>query len=231
MIQAIIVDDEPAAAIIIRYFIKTGKLPIEIVSEARDGRSAMELMERYHPALVFLDIQMPNMNGFELMQAMPNYNYIIITAYESFRYAQQALRLGAKDILLKPVEFEALQTAISRALGWKFTQNALTNDILEYIHLHYSERVEVKELAQRYYATSSHIARSFKKNMGVGVVAYLHEVRIRNAIEMMKRSGVSIKEISEACGYENINNFYKYFKQITNMTPAAYMNEKGQSHL
>lgn len=222
MIRALIVDDEPAAAIIVRYFIKTSQLPIEIVGEARDGEIALEMMRAQLPNLVFLDIQMPNMNGFDLMRAMPDYNYIIITAYESFQYAQQALRLGAKDILLKPVEFEPLRRAITRALGWNFTQNALTNDIIEYIQTHYAEKVEVNDLARRFYTTASHIARTFKKNMGTNVISYLHQVRIENAAAMISTTNLSIKEISEACGYENINNFYKYFKEIYNCTPAMY---------
>lgn len=222
MIRALIVDDEPAATGIIRYFIKMSHLPIEIVGEARDGAAAMNLLELQSPGLVFLDIQMPNMNGFELMQVKPDYNYIIITAYESFQYAQQALRLGAKDILLKPVEFDALERAITRALGWKFTENALVNDIIEYVRTHYGEKIEVNELAKRYYTTASHIARTFKRHMGTTVVTYLHRVRIENAAAMIKNTDLSIKEISETCGYDNINNFYKHFKDNLSCTPAAY---------
>lgn len=225
MIRALIVDDEPAAAGIIRYFINMSHLPIEIVGEARDGAAAMGLLERQNPALVFLDIQMPNMNGFELMQARPDYAYIVITAYESFQYAQQALRLGAKDILLKPVEFDALERAITRALGWKFTGNALTNSVIEYVRGHYGEKIEVNDLARRNYTTASHIARTFKRYMGTTVVTYLHQVRIENAAEMIRSTDLGIKEISERCGYDNINNFYKHFKDLLDCTPAAYREE------
>lgn len=225
MIRSIIVDDEPAVAVIIRSFINMGKLPIEIVGEARDGKAALGMMRQQKPDLVFLDIQMPNMNGFELMQAMPENNYIIITAYESFHYAQQALRLGAKDILLKPVEYGALQSAITRALGWKFTQNALTNEVIQYIQTHYGEKVEVNDLAKQFYTTASHIARTFKKNMGTNVISYLHQVRIEHAAAMLRNGDMGIKEISEACGYENLNNFYKYFKDAYGCTPAVYRAE------
>lgn len=222
MIQAIIVDDEPAAAIIIRYLIKNEELPIQIVGEAQDVSTAIEMIDQHLPKLVFLDIQMPRQNGFELMRLRPNCKYIIITAYESFQYAQQALRLGAKDILLKPVEYETLRSAITRAIGWNFTQNTLTNNIVEYIQVNYSKKIEVNELARMYYTTSSHIARTFKKYMGTCVITYLHQTRIQNAQILLDTTQMGIKEIATACGYENMNNFYKYFKQFTGDTPASF---------
>lgn len=222
MIKAIIVDDEPAVAVIIRYFVSNNNLPVEIVGEARNGNTAIELIERFDPGLIFCDIQMPGMNGFELMKACPNRNYVIITAYESFQYAQQALRLGAKDILLKPIEFEPLNNSISRALGWRFTQNQLTNDIIEYIQTHYNQKIEVNELAQMYYTAPSHIARTFKKHTGRSVIEYLHQVRVAKAVDLIRGTNLEIKEISEQCGYESLNNFYKYFKLNTGTTPANY---------
>ena len=217
MIRAIIADDEPAAGIIIRHLVQKSKMPIEIIGTGTDGQMTLDIIRSKNPELIFLDIQMPRMNGFEIIQAEPNRKYIIITAYESFQYAQQALRMGAKDILLKP-----FCTSVGRAIGWKFTQNDMANDILEYIQKNYSQRIEVNQLAKTYYTTASHIARVFKKNMGVSVIAYLHGVRMKNAIVMLENTDLGIKEVAESCGYENLNNFYKYFKQATGHTPAAY---------
>ena len=129
MIRAIIADDEPAAGIIIRHLVQKSKMPIEIIGTGTDGQMTLDMIRSKNPELIFLDIQMPRMNGFEIIQAEPNRKYIIITAYESFQYAQQALRMGAKDILLKPVEYDTFCTSVGRAIGWKFTQNDMANDI------------------------------------------------------------------------------------------------------
>ena len=228
MVRAIIADDEPAAAVVIQYLIKKGSMPINIVGEAYDGQSALNMIHLLSPELVFLDIQMPLINGFDIIRAEPSRKYIIVTAYESFQYAQQALRMGAKDILLKPVEYESLCGSISRSINWKLTKNDLTNDIAEYIQQNYSEKIEVNELAKKYYTTASHIARTFKKNMGVGVIRYLHSIRIKNAITMLEGTNKGIKEVAEDCGYDNLNNFYKYFKQVTSYTPAAFREENIQ---
>ena len=130
MIKAIIVDDEPAVSEILTFFIKKNELPIDIVGTAEDGREAMALIEKEKPRLVFLDIQMPIMNGFEVMEESDSEtDFIIITAFESFSYAQQALRLGAKDILLKPIQYEQFMEALNRAIGWQFTGSATVNGV------------------------------------------------------------------------------------------------------
>lgn len=226
MIRAIIVDDEPAAAIVIRHLVQKSKLPIEITNVATDGHMALDVIRSEKPELVFLDIQMPRMNGFELIQAEPHHRYIIITAYESFDYAQQALRMGAKDILLKPVEYEAFCYAVARAMAWKFTRSDMTNDILEYIQKNFSQRIEVNDFAKMYFTSASHIARTFKKNVGISVMAHLHRVRMNNALKMLEDTDLVIKEVAEACGYENLNNFYKHFKRSTGYTPAVYREKK-----
>ena len=83
MIKAIIVDDEPAVSEILTFFIKKNELPIDIVGTAEDGREAMALIEKEKPRLVFLDIQMPIMNGFEVMEESDSEtDFIIITAFE-----------------------------------------------------------------------------------------------------------------------------------------------------
>lgn len=227
MIRAVICDDEKAALNIIRHFVEAETLPIEIVGTAQNGKDAWELIQREKPDLAFMDIHMPYMNGFEIIQKMTDIKVIIITAYDSFEYAQRALRLGASDIISKPVEFEQLRQAIVRAVGWKFTGNEMVNTILEYIYEHYNEKIELETLANLTFCSESHIARAFKKNTGMTIISYIHQVRIEKSIKKMTEDGLSVKEAAEEVGYQNLNNFYKYFKLHTGMTPASYVREKG----
>ena len=224
MIRCIIVDDEPLASVVIKYLIESRNIPMEIVGESSDGKQALKLIDELSPDIVFLDIQMPNMNGFEVMQEKPELNYVIITAYESFENAQKALRLGAKDILLKPIDYDGLMKSIQRAVNWAPTKNYLTNQIIDYIQKHYSEKIELNQLAKDLFTTSSHIARTFKKNTGTSVINYLHDVRIKKASEMLIETDLDVKEISVRVGYNSLNNFYKYFKLLEGMTPVEYKN-------
>lgn len=221
MVRAMIVDDEPAVAKMIQYFIDQKNLPLEVVGIAYNGQQAVELIDSTKPKIVFLDIQMPVKNGFEVMKERPNQQYIIITAFESFRYAQQALRLGAKDIILKPIEYRQLETAVMNLLGWNVTDNSIVNDVLEYVHSHYAEKIELNKLAEQFFIAPSHLARLFKKHTKTSLISYIHKIRIQKACALLD-DNVSVKVASENTGYESLNNFYKYFKIYTGMTPAAY---------
>lgn len=222
MINAIIVDDEPAVAKIICHFIDKENLHIDIVGIATNGVEAIDLIENNDVQLVFLDIRMPFMDGFKVMEKVPDKNFIIITAYDSFEYAQRALRLGAKDILLKPIEYEQLLQSITRAVGWKFTENDTLNEILEYINNNYHEQIDLTQLADQFYVSPSHISRLFKNYMNTNTISYINEVRIKRAIELLDEGELSIKEVAEATGYNSLNNFYKYFKLYTGLTPGEY---------
>lgn len=228
MIKAVICDDEKAARNIICHFLENKKLPIEIVGTAENGRDAWNLIQCSKPDLIFMDIHMPYMNGFEIISNLKDCKVIIITAYDSFEYAQKALRLGASDILSKPIDFAQLEQAIIRAIGWNFTGNEVVDTILSYIYSHYNEQIELDTLSQITFCTSSHIARSFKKYTGMTIISYMHKVRIEKSIELMKEKKLAIKEISEAVGYQNLNHFYKYFTSRMGMTPAAYMKQKSE---
>lgn len=222
MIKSVIVDDEPAVEGIITYFIQNKGLPIINQAVAVDGGQAVELIQLYKPDIVYLDIQMPVMNGFEVMQSVPGPKYIIITAHGSFEYAQQALRMGASDIILKPIEYKQLYDATTNAIGWAFTDNIKINSILECIHKSYAQRLYLTQLSDSVFSDASHIARLFKKYLGMSVIAYVHKVRIDKAIDLLKTQQLSIKEIADQVGYDSLNNFYKYFKAYTGHPPAAY---------
>ena len=113
-IRALIVDDEPHARLSIRRFLDKDPA-IEVVAECGDGESAVQLIRSKHPDLVFLDIQMPEMTGFDVVrtlgQKMPV--TVFVTAYD--RYALRAFDANAIDYLLKPFGKERFQRALLRA--------------------------------------------------------------------------------------------------------------------
>lgn len=221
MIRAVICDDEKAAIRIISRFLETEGFPIRIVGTAADGRSAYELIRREKPELVFMDIHMPYMNGFEVIQQMEQCKVIVITAYDSFAYAQKALRLGACDILSKPIEFDQLRQAIVRAIGWKFTGNDRVDTAVAFIYENYTRQIGLEDVAAATFCSVNHIARMFKKHMNMTILEFIHKVRIEHGVRLLEE-GTPVKEAAEKTGYQNLNNFYKYFKLYTGTTPAAY---------
>jgi two-component system LytT family response regulator len=116
MLKVLLIDDEERATDALRLMIEKTVPEIQQVRSCNDPRIAADIIHEYQPALIFLDIQMPHMNGFELLEKMPNKNFKIIftTAYNE--YAIQAIRFSAFDYLLKPVDIEELQLTVRRFL-------------------------------------------------------------------------------------------------------------------
>ena len=115
IIRTVIVDDEPLARDGIREFLDT-EADIEIVAEARNGSEAVAAIEQHGPDLVFLDIQMPEIDGFGVLQAVGADRIpavIFVTAYDE--HALRAFQVHALDYLLKPVDRERFRQSLERA--------------------------------------------------------------------------------------------------------------------
>lgn len=113
--RVLIVDDEPLARRGLRRLLE-GESDIEIVGEAASGTAAVEAIANLKPELVFLDIQMPEMDGLEVVAAVTPEKMpavVFVTAYD--RYALEAFDLNAADYVLKPVDPERFGRALARA--------------------------------------------------------------------------------------------------------------------
>lgn len=116
MLRTVIVDDEPLARDKLRVFLARHP-QLELVGEASDGMEAVAVINRTRPDLVLLDIQMPELDGLELVSALeqdPLPQIVFITAFD--QYAVKAFELGAVDYLLKPVAPDRFDLAMSRAI-------------------------------------------------------------------------------------------------------------------
>lgn len=115
--RALIIDDEPVARLEMRRLLKAHP-EIEVLGEAEDPNTALDLIEKLKPDLLFLDIQMPGANGFDLLASIPSRvpHIIFCTAYDA--YALRAFEVNAIDYLLKPLDPARLSQALLR-LGIK----------------------------------------------------------------------------------------------------------------
>lgn len=115
MIRTIIIDDEPLAAGIVREFL--AEFPqFEIVDQCEDGFQAMKSIQKYQPDLLFLDVQMPKITGFELLELLDEPPSVIFTtAFD--QYALKAFDAQAVDYLLKPFSQDRFRQAVERFLS------------------------------------------------------------------------------------------------------------------
>lgn len=231
MRRAVIVDDEDLSIDLIKYLIKRYEFPIEVIGQASSGDEAVEIITRLKPELVFIDIRMPILNGLEVIERTNNHHkgisFIVITAFGYFEYAQAALRLGAKDILLKPIEPDLFFETLERVLGHRQTENKIYNEILEYLNNSYQNNIELKDCALKFHTSSSYISRLFRKYSSTSFISYLNEIRIKSAVKLLEETDISIKEVAFKVGYNNLNYFYRIFKKHTGVTPSVFKNKEN----
>lgn len=113
---AIIVDDEARARRVLRHLLEANMEHITVLGEYDSVTNAIKGIEEHQPDVVFLDVQMPNYNGYELFSFIkePNFEVIFVTAFDE--YAIKAFEFNAIDYLTKPVDRNRLQTAIEKAI-------------------------------------------------------------------------------------------------------------------
>ncbi len=120
MYKAILCDDDEIVIRGLRSCISWEELNIELCGTAFSGSTAMELIDQHRPDIIVSDVRMPFATGIELTKYAKSINehvqVIIVSGYDSFQYAQQAMRFGAMDYLLKPVDIEELQTLLKKAV-------------------------------------------------------------------------------------------------------------------
>lgn len=158
MYRMILVDDEPNIRKGLTKLIPWEDYGVEIVAEADSGVSALALIERLHPDFAIVDIQMPHMDGLELLRQMQERKdapkFIMLSGFDQFDYVRTAMRLGAQNYLLKPVDAEELTTTVvemvelvhdeeQKKQQFQESMQALMNNTLNRL---LNSQIEVREL-------------------------------------------------------------------------------------
>lgn len=151
MYRVIIADDEPKVTLLIRNLIQWDDLGLELVATAGDGIAALAAIETFQPDIVITDIRMPGYDGIELIERAKRHNpaidFIIISGYRHFDYAQKAIRFGVEDYLLKPLKAVEINQTLR-----KMIQKYAERDRAKLREEDYSVRVEkdVKLLQEQF---------------------------------------------------------------------------------
>lgn len=116
MIKAIIVDDEPNCCEILATLLARYCPQVTVSDVCYSGQEALTSILEKEPDIVFLDIEMPQMNGFELLEKLQKINFRLIFTTSYDQYAIKAIRFSALDYLLKPIDREELQQAVKKAM-------------------------------------------------------------------------------------------------------------------
>lgn len=245
MLRVLVVEDEELIRRGIVLAVDWAALDCVVVGEAANGEEALEAVARCAPDLIITDLKMPRMDGLEMLRRLREQgneaHVIILTAYDSFEYAQTALRLGAVDFLLKPFHDGDLEEAVtnlrrrlSPATGGEAQAPSLmaepkkggsryVQEAMDYIGAHYGDSdISVGSVAQHLGLSEGHLSHLFKKETGNTVTNYLTRYRIHKAMELLRDCRAKVYQVAEQVGYKDITYFSATFKKYAGMSPSEY---------
>mgnify|MGYP000070732755 CR=1 FL=1 len=120
MYKVMIMDDEPWSRKVIKQLIEWDKLQLENVGEAEDGTQGLQMIEELNPDILVTDMRMPGIDGIELLKALneqhPSLKIIVMSGYDDFVYLKQAIRSRVKEYILKPVDPDELNAALTQSI-------------------------------------------------------------------------------------------------------------------
>ncbi|WP_107840171.1 response regulator transcription factor [Metasolibacillus meyeri] len=220
----LIVDDEFLEIEQLEYLIKP-HFPNWHIYKAHDASQAMTLAKQHRIHLAFLDIQMPGKTGLELakeLQQLYELDIIMVTAYQSFDYAQQAIRVGVSDYLTKPIIEEELIQTLKKYDKWS-SKNETIQAALSIIHERYAEKLTVNSIAAEVFVHPSYLSRKFLEVQQIGLNEYINNYRLEKAkASMLNNPKLSISEIAEQSGFNSQHYFSVAFKKKYGMAPREY---------
>ena len=208
----------------------------QVVGEAADGMEALGKIDTLQPDIVIMDINLPIMNGLKVIQLArlkhPEMAFVIVSGYDDFSYCREALRLKITDYILKPVNYEEFGSCIDNLKIALFQnrvekkeggqEDRIINSITRYLQEHLAEEVSLAVLSEEFHLSAQYISQLFKSEIGVNFLAYLTNIRMERAKQLLLGTNASIAEVSEQSGYGDYRVFTKVFKKTEGITPSQY---------
>lgn len=237
-IKLLIADDEDTIRNGIAKYIQLHTDRFDKIYLASNGQEAVDIIYRNKPDIMFLDVQMPLMDGIEVMQEAKRADILpytmILSGYDEFKYCQQALRLGAKEYLLKPVRSSDILQMVNRAADELFgaqentqtepseEKNHLVELAKEYVEEHYYKNIMLADAAQKVGISAGYLSTLFQRELSKGFVDYLNEIRIEHACTYLQQNYLKTYEIAYKVGFKDEKYFSKVFKKIKGQSPSEY---------
>lgn len=221
----------------------------KITGSFSNGRDALAFIETTKVDAVLTDIRLPIMDGIELAQTIQsrklNICVVFLTGHRDFEYAQQAVKCGVKDFLVKPVKYKELALTflnIKESLDEQSknrTGRILQNDerasnsyydrIMATVKKYVSENIKTATLEDAAIAanlSSGYLSRLFKEKNGLNFSEYAANEKMKHAAILLKSTDYKAYEIADMVGYDSAHNFSRAFKLHFNTTPAKFREQR-----
>lgn len=251
--KVMIVDDERLILIGLKSCIEKIRDVKCSVLTALSGKQALEILEVQPADLLITDVEMPGLSGLELIEAAARKGYashfMVLSGYDKFEYARTALRLGAVDYLLKPLDKDELRRSICRIAREMELEgqldrlrpyrhcfshlereevSPLMQKCVQFIQDHYRDAVSLTMLSEYTGKTENYLCSLFKKEWDATFLDVVNEMRLRDALYLLLyEPGIPVRDIAGKVGYRTERQLFRLIKGALGMTPQQVRNGTG----
>lgn len=237
----VVVEDEKLIAKNIAKNIELANKNFKVISIQSNGEDALSFIKEQTPNVIFTDIQMPVMDGIELIKQISEYNNyikcVLLSGHDDFIYAQSAIKYGAYGYLLKPVNIVEL-TDLLKKLEHTFlsahdifascqnytsySSEEIADLVKKYIEQNYQKPIDLNSIADNFSFSQSYLTKVFVKHTNITPSKYILNYRINIAKQLLGDFSLTINMVANMVGYTDPFHFSKSFKQVVGISPASY---------
>lgn len=241
--EVLIVDDERHMTEYLKHLVEWPKYGFNQVTTINKALLVEEYLLNEKPALMLVDIRMPEVSGLQLAQIVHEKKLatkvVIISGFSEFDYAQKAIRFGVIEYLVKPVLKSDLIEVLQKShfIHTHEEEKELTVEedpmvylIKSYIENHLDEPLTLEMIGNHVHLNPKYLSHFFKKKTGTNVLSYLTQHRMDKAAQLLRTSDLQVQEIGEMVGYKKTQYFIALFKKYYQFTPQQYRIEQMMCH-
>lgn len=230
--QILIVDDDPHVLELHTRLVKQ-QLPDCQVRQAHHGREALAMVEGARPDLILLDLMMPELDGFGVLEALHaresirDIPVIVLTARTLDEADMARLNRGVVSVLEKGVlnveeTLARVACVLTRVDQLGSATRRLVRKAMLYLHGHYAESLTREQIARYVGVSESYLANCFHQELGISPMTYLNRYRIKQARALLEAGELNVTEVALAAGFSDSAYFGRVFQRDVGVSPGAY---------
>ena len=239
-VKVLVVDDDPEIRELhSRVVEQAGYMAVQAAS----GTEALSIIDRAPPDLVLLDLAMPEMDGFQVLDALRSRSVtrdlpvVVVTGQKLTDEDVDRLNRGVATILNKGIftrleTIERIEAALARRRTLGGGPQQLVRRATAFIEEHFADPITRDDIAKHVAMSPDYLTDCFHREMGITPIVYLSRCRIREARDMLETTDRSVTEIALCVGFSEVSHFTRVFHREVGVSPRAYRRERqgrGQS--
>lgn len=231
--RAILVVDDDPDMLALHARMAQSHVPDCRVLTAHNGRQALDIMIRERPELVLLDLMMPELDGFGVLEAMREREETrhipvivltaqILTAQDMARLQRGVAAVLGKELFSKAEVLAQVESTLARSKRLGAGAQRVVRQAMAYIHEHYVKPISREDLARHVAVNERYLTRCFQQEAGITPITYLTRYRIKQAKALLARGDMSVTEVALAVGFSDSGYFSRVFRDEVGVSPSAY---------